>query len=88
MRDAAGDVGHAVGMTVKSFASSPVISVMLIVPDAAAAVDWYKTALETIGTHPDWSLEEHQAFFEGWKVLTNGMAVATPPTAPAHRARR
>ena len=33
-------------MTVKSFASSPVISVMLIVPDAAAAVDWYKTALE------------------------------------------
>jgi uncharacterized glyoxalase superfamily protein PhnB len=32
-------------MTVKSFASSPVISVMLIVPDAAAAVDWYKTAL-------------------------------------------
>jgi uncharacterized glyoxalase superfamily protein PhnB len=33
------------GMTVKSFASSPVISVMLIVPDAAAAVDWYKTAL-------------------------------------------
>ncbi|KEH13621.1 hypothetical protein GY15_11110 [Delftia sp. 670] len=24
------------------------------------------------------------AFSDGWKVLTNGTAVATPPTAPAH----
>jgi uncharacterized glyoxalase superfamily protein PhnB len=32
-------------MTMESFASPPVISVMLIVADAAAAVAWYKTAL-------------------------------------------
>jgi PhnB protein len=48
--------GHAVGMTKEPqdrsalsgdtmSASPPVISVMLIVPDAAAAVAWYKTAL-------------------------------------------
>jgi PhnB protein len=37
--DAAPDVRHAVGM------SQPTISVMLIVPDADAAVAWYKAAL-------------------------------------------
>lgn len=40
---------HAVGMTEVpehgSAAASPVISVMLIVPDAGAAASWYRTAL-------------------------------------------
>ena len=53
---AAGDFRHAVGMIEEQedrsapsggtvSASPPVISVMLIVPDADAAVAWYKTAL-------------------------------------------
>jgi len=38
--------------------------------ESQAVSNWYRTALETIGTHQDWSPAEQHAFFEGWKVLT------------------
>lgn len=57
--DDAGVLRHAVSMTAESkdrsdrpgdgtLASPPVISVMLIVPDAAAALAWYKSALGAV----------------------------------------
>jgi acetyl esterase/lipase len=45
--------------------------------ESQAASDWYGTALETMGAHPDWSLDQQHAFFEGWKVLTSEPAGVT-----------